>query len=387
MREYLVRSPFRRNSAHGELLINRGETIRISSSKAVPHVSSGLIVEKHVGLDLITTFESRTGQLVDKLGYSTYPAETGAIKLVISCLKRHKSLKSINPPSSEFLQQIQEFNRTASGKNPITKIVSDTGAGEWAGYNCNIGEGCQHGCLYCYASGIAVTRFKRVASQAEWCNEKLITANTAKCKKYPFPIMFPTTHDITPVYLPAYRCHLYNILNAGNTVILVSKPHRASIEAICSELSSYRDTMIFRFSIGCFENATLSLWEPGAPSLSERMWCLQYAFEQGFRTSVSAEPMLTDRHGAERLYYALEPFVTEDVWFGKMNNVGSFRKSENADLAKSAAELVAAYQDNEIMAMVDHMAALPKVSWKDSIKEVIKKHAVNADKSINGEKS
>lgn len=379
MREYLVRVPFRKNSPQGEQLINRAETVRLSSSNAMTHVSNGLFVEKNVGLDLLAKFETRSRQLVEKFGCSTNQADSGAMKLVISCLKRHESLKYCRPPSTEFLQEVTEFNRTSTGKNPIAKIASVTGAGEWAGYNCNIGEGCQHGCLYCYASGIAVTRFKRVASMDAWRNEVMIDAKTGKCKKYLTAIMFPTTHDITPLYLPAYRCHLYNILIVGNTVIIVSKPHRECIEAICAEFSSFRDTMIFRFSIGTLDNDKLKLWEPGAPSVSERMWCLQYVFEQGFRTSISAEPMLTDRHGAEQLYYAVEPLVTEDIWFGKMNNVGGFRKSENADLARSATELVAAYQDSEIMAMFEHMGALPKVSWKDSVKEIIKKHNRNED--------
>lgn len=371
MLEYITRGPFK----IGNRIINKGEALRLSTPHACKIAKKGYLLEKSiVGLvDVITAYEARVKVLVDKLQNTPDQASKKAMRCVMSLIIRYESLKTFQPPSSEFLQGVQEFSRTATGKNPITRINSKKGAGEWAGYNCNIGEGCQHGCLYCYASGIAVTRFKRVASKDAWLDEMLIDAKTGKCKKYPEPIMFPTSHDITQTYLPAFRCHLYNILNAGNTVIIVSKPHRESIEAICSEFSSFRDSMIFRFSIGSLDNATLSLWEPGAPSVSERMWCLQYAFEQGFRTSISAEPMLTDRHGAEQLYYAVEPLVTEDIWFGKMRNVGSFGKSENVDVARSATELVAMYQDSEIMAMVGHMGSLPKISWKDSIQAVINK--------------
>lgn len=375
MLEFIARSQFKMPCPQGERIVSKGEALRLSSLKASVGVQRGILLEKSVsGLqDVLSTCEARIRVLVEKLQYTPEDASKKAIRLVHSLLIRHESLKSYKAPSPEFLEEVGEFNRTATGTNPISKIQSDTGAGEWAGYNCNIATGCPHGCLYCYAERMA-TRFNRVDSSAEWLEEFLREATTAKCKKYSEPIMFPTTHDITEGYLRPYRCHLYNILNAGNVVILVTKPHRESIEAICSEFSSFRDNMIFRFSIGTLDNATLNLWEPGAPLLSERMWCLQYAFEQGFRTSVSAEPMLTDRHGAERHYYAVEPFVTEDIWFGKMNNVGGFRKSENADIACSASELVAAYQDSEIMALVEHLGALPKVSWKDSVKEIIKKY-------------
>ncbi len=371
MLEFIARAPFK----IGDRIINKGEALCLSAPQASVIAQKGYLLEKGIiGLnDVVAAYETRVRVLVEKLENPPEQASKKAMRYVVSLLIRYESLKTISPPSTGFLEEVAEFNQTAIGINPISKIQSDKGAGEWAGYNCNIGTGCPHGCLYCYAERMA-TRFNRVDSSFEWLEEFLRAVNSAKCKKYSEPIMFPTTHDITEGYLRPYRCHLYNILNAGNVVILVTKPHRESIEAICSEFSSFRDNMIFRFSIGTLDNATLNLWEPGAPSLSERMWCLQYAFEQGFRTSVSAEPMLTDRHGAERLYYTVEPFVTEDIWFGKMNNVGGFRKSENADIACSASELVAAYQDSEIMAQVEHMGALPKVSWKDSVKDVIKKH-------------
>lgn len=372
MLEFIARSQFKIPSPQGERIVSKGEALRLSSLKASVGVKRGVLLEKSVsGLqDVLSTCESRIRVLVEKLQYTPEAAGKKAMRLVMSLMIRHESLKSYKAPSPEFLEEVGELNRTATGTNPISKIQSDTGAGEWAGYNCNIATGCPHGCLYCYAERMA-TRFNRVDSSAEWLEEFLREAKTAKCKKYSEPIMFPTTHDITEGYLRPYRCHLYNILNAGNVVILVTKPHRESIEAICSEFSSFRDNMIFRFTIGSLDNDALKIWEPGAPSLAERMWCLQYAFEQGFKTSVSAEPMLIDRHGAERLYYAIEPFITEDIWFGKMNNVGSFTKHSDPGIANRAIELQESYQDENIMQFVRTMDGLPKVAWKDSIKAVI----------------
>jgi DNA repair photolyase len=270
---------------------------------------------------------------------------------------------------------VEEFNRITKGfKNPISRIPSDTGAGEWGGYRCNIGSGCSYGCPGCYAEGMA-DRFNRIESAEEWLVEELRDASTAKCRKYSEWIMFPTTHDISAHYLPAYRCHLYNILKAENRVLIVTKPRRESIEAICSKFSSFRDNIVFRFTIGGLDNEALRVWNPGAPNLQERLWCLRYAFEQGFRTSISSEPILVNCQDAERLYYAVEPLVTEDIWFGKMSGVGGLRKHPDPEVARRAAELMEVYRDDNIMEFVRRMAGLPKVQWKDAIKDVIKKYA------------
>lgn len=372
MVSYLALKSFEAKTPTGCKFWKGGEAICLSSAKAANLVKTGLLVEAHVGMDLLASYEARVKTLRHKLGYSVEEARVEALALVISCLKRHESTKNIMLPSPVFLEEVAEFNRTATGTNPVKKIKSKNGAGEWAGYNCNIGRGCSHGCLYCYAQKRA-SRFKQIPSPEAWLNEQLKAAKTTKCKNYMKWIMFPTTHDITETYLSAYRCHLYNVLKAGNNVLLVTKPHMVCMEAICSEFSSFRDNMVFRFSIGGLDNERLIAWEPGAPSLEERLGCLKYVFEQGFKTSISAEPMLVDGAEAERFYYSVEPLVTENIWFGKMNNVGSFRKSQDPVVAKMATDLFEAYKDENILQFVDTMRDLPKVEWKDSVIKVIEK--------------
>jgi len=371
---YIVRSQFKVPTPQGDRILSKGETLSLSSIKAAVAVQRGFLLEKNVsGLqDIVTTCENRERILIEKLQLSPNDARKRFMALMLSLLNRHESLKSSNAPSPGFLAEVAEFNGTFKGNNPIKEIKSKNGAGEWAGYNCNIGTGCDHGCLYCYAEKRA-SRYKQIESQEAWRLEKLRKVSTAKCKKYSKWIMYPTTHDITETYLPAYRCHLYNLLKAGNNVLLVTKPHRVCMEAICSEFSSFRDNMIFRFSIGGLDNEALKLWEPGAPSLTERLWCLKYVFEQGFKTSISAEPMLVNCDEAERFYHSVEPLVTEDIWFGKMNNVGGFKKHEDPELLRRATELSTAYKDKNILQFVDKMKGLPKVEWKDSIKKIIAK--------------
>jgi len=375
MLNYLVKSAFTANTPVGKKTWNRGEAACLSHTNAKHLLSKGILVEKNVGLDLLYRYEERVYQLITRLGFMTLDAQKAAADLINSLLKRHEALKTSQPPSSAFLEEVEEFNRTATGGNPISKIDSDEGAGEWAGYRCNIGDGCHHGCLYCYAEGMKVTRWGQIESAEAWRTEVVKEYSTKKCRKYDEPIMFPTTHDISPTYLPAYRCHLYNILNAGNRVVLVSKPHRECIEAICNEFTSFRDTMTFRFTIGALNDAVLRHWDQCAPDLEERLECLRLAFENGYKTSVSTEPMLCDRSEAEKLYYTLEPYVTEDIWFGKMNGKGGLRKSPDPEVAEQAVAVLENQTDDEILELVEQLKGLPKVAWKDSITKVINKPA------------
>lgn len=371
MLKFLVKSPFTVKTPLGPKKLNSGEVISLSHTSAKSLVAKGLMVEKNIGLDLLHRYEARVYVLRAYLGYPLQVAQVAASNLIDSLLKRHEALKTANAPSLEFLEEVEEFNRTSTGDNPISKINSDTGAGEWAGYSCNIGDGCSSGCLYCYAENMKVVRFKYVESAEAWRNEVIKDCTTKKCKKYDEPIMFPTTHNLSPTYLHPFKCHLYNILSARNIVFLVSKPHRECIEAICSEFSSFRDTLTFRFTIGGLDNDVMKHWEPGAPSLAERLDCLQYAFEQGFKTSVSAEPMLGGPVEAEKLYYTVEPYVTEDIWFGKMKYISGLKNDPDPVIAAQANAVFDNQTNDEIMELVGKLKGLPKVSWKDSIKDII----------------
>jgi hypothetical protein len=372
MNSYFALRPLEVRTPTGCKAWRRGEAIRLSSIQATSKVIAGAVVDLHVGIDLLATYEARSMTLRAKLGFSPEEARIDALELVTSCLKRHEATKRVTAPTEEFLAEVEEFNQTATGKNPILKEQSEKGVGEWAGYTCNIGTGCTHGCRYCYAEKMAV-RFGRVTDSEAWQEETLREVSTGGCKKYDSTIMFPTTHDITSAYLPAYRVHLCNLLEAGNKVLVVSKPHLESIQAICSEFSTYRDNILFRFTIGGLDGEVMRHWEPGAPPIEERLQCLKYAFEQGYTTSISAEPMLGGWDEAVKLYYLLEPFVTKEIWFGKMNNIGGFRSSADPEVARHAMELIALQTDDEIMTLVASLNGLPKVQWKDSIKEIITK--------------
>ena len=130
--------------------------------------------------------------------------------------------------------------------------------------------------------------------------------------------MFPTTHDISPENLEVNLEGIAHVLNRGHDILIVSKPHLECIKAICDKFIAFKDKILFRFTIGSASDKVLKFWEPNAPDFCERLASLKHAFECGFETSVSCEPMLDER--IEDVVTKVEPYVTDAIWIGKMNN-------------------------------------------------------------------
>ena len=194
-----------------------------------------------------------------------------------------------------------------------------TGSGftEWTDQNVNICNGCFNDCRYCYAKAQA-HRYGQVAKD-RWA-EQIVRPHHVEASRrfYPGWVGFPSTHDIIPEILDDYLTVLGKLLRAGNKVMIVSKPRQDCIRAICDASRFFRDRLMFRFSIGAMDDQILGFWEPNAPTYDERKQALRYAFEAGFATSVSAEPMLDADHVVE-LVEDLAPYVSADLWIGKMH--------------------------------------------------------------------
>jgi hypothetical protein len=136
-------------------------------------------------------------------------------------------------------------------------------------------------------------------------------------------------------------------------------------------LRQYKDQIVFRFTIGSIHDDILKFWEPGAPSFGERYASLIYAFEKGYKTSISAEPFL-DEDWLE-LYHRCKDYITDSFWLGKMNQMkkridtGEFKPSDWMYYTKVETLI----KDDMIKIIYDVMKDKPKVRFKDSIKKVI----------------
>lgn len=247
-----------------------------------------------------------------------------------------------------------------------------TGTREWADVNVNIINGCEHRCRYCYAAEMA-KRFGRIAALDDWgttCFELRPAEVDKTRKKYKGRVMFPTSHDITPRFLDECVTVLRKLLAAGNEVLIVSKPHLECVQRLCQELAAYKEKVIFRFTIGAMDDELLRYWEPGAPAFAERLAALKHAHEQGFRTSVSAEPMLDVPHAVE-LYEALIPYVTDTIWFGKMNDVRRRVAVQTPEDEVAVRRIEENQTDERIVELYQRLKDNPKIQWKDSFKAVV----------------
>ena len=192
------------------------------------------------------------------------------------------------------------------------------GTKEWADSNVNCYKGCSNNCRYCYAKMMAI-RFKR-ATNNTWKKMELNLKNVEKgYHKRKGRVMFPTSHDITEESLENCLIVLRKLVQAGNEVLVTSKPRINCLKQICENFGDFKDKIQFRFTITSFDDKKLQFWEPNAPTYDERLESLKYAYYKKFKTSVSIEPFL-DEDPIELIKKIL-PYITESIWVGKMNYI------------------------------------------------------------------
>jgi hypothetical protein len=291
------------------------------------------------------------------------------------------------------------------------------GTKDWAQHNVNCCFGCSHGCLYCYAREIAL-RYKRIASGADWTRERCnaagaIADETKYGARHKGVVMFPTAHDITAGNINEATIVLLSLLEAGNHVLLVTKPslvimtrvadlwmgvlvawqHAHPSLGIKLGAPAFDGGLEVRCTITCLDERERRFWEPGAPKIVERIEALRLAYNRGLLTSVSIEPCLQPDRVA-RLVEIVTPYVRGTIWIGKCNDlrrrtawrreelavrcierhdgtmpVGAFADPDKFD--EMLAALEAQQTDAAVMDVYRRLKDNPKVRWKDSYAEVI----------------
>jgi len=254
------------------------------------------------------------------------------------------------------------------------KAKPESGTREWACKNINIIDGCAHDCRYCYAKEMAI-RFKRTTVEG-WRNETLrAEAVTAKYPRYEGTVMFPSAHDITPRNLDHAMLTLENLLEAGNEVLVVTKPHLSCVKRICTNFVQYKSQIEFRFTIGSSDSETLKFWEPGAPSFEERLAALKYAHRAHYKTSISCEPFFDEE--IEDLIWLLEEYATHSIWVGMANSlsrrltINGHVDAETLERVKYLKEVV--YSEKNIRRIFSNFCTDINIRWKGELKKVMQR--------------
>ena len=247
-----------------------------------------------------------------------------------------------------------------------------SGTREWASDTVNIQLGCENGCRYCYARCMMVKWLKRCTAE-QWLEPVINQEKVDRgYPRYKGVVMFPSTHDITPLNISECLCVLDKLLDAGNQVLIVSKPRWSVIPLICESLAQWKKQVTFRFTIGSTDSRVLRFWEPNAPDFQERYACLKYAYHKGYATSVSCEPYLDQ--WPNHVYAATEECVTDKIWVGMLRDFGNRVVMDGVSPMQEARfvrPLKALQNPLIVKAMYATMKDLPKIMWKDSIRKVI----------------
>lgn len=245
---------------------------------------------------------------------------------------------------------------------------------DWRGKAVNFCSRCSNNCLYCYIKDMALTYRWKWANLKNW--EDMIVREidvNKKHKEYGVQVMVPSSHDITPqVLTPALKV-LHNLLDAGNKrLLIVTKPHFECIKKICDEFSSEKDKFILRFTIGSLNDEILSYWEPGATKHVERLKCLAHAYDSGFTTSISIEPML-DHANLEDLIDQVSKYVNQTIWLGLMNPKLYFLKQHlGAHFQHRLDEIYANETVEKLAVIYEKFKANPKIRFTGSFREKLK---------------
>ena len=243
------------------------------------------------------------------------------------------------------------------------------GTKEWAVAEINCSVGCPHDCRYCYARVAALDKGV-IQSLGEWPRSRIIDGQVDRERpRYPGRVMFPAAHDIVEENLTEALEVISRLLEADNQVLIVSKPSLPCIEQLCERLYRRRKQILFRFTITARDADILRFWEPGAPAYPERLESLRLAFEKGFATSVSIEPIL-DLEDLVDLIGEIEPLITDSIWVGKMNRIEERVWIDSSEAAAEVERIRSEQHDQKILDLYDSLKDNPLIRWKESIKLV-----------------
>lgn len=275
--------------------------------------------------------------------------------------------------SDTHRKEFFDFLDKKTDKKIFIKSVMKFHNHQWSSYCYNIIESkhlCRNDCLYCYMKPM-YSRMKKKMEDIEdtfLCNKTKVTKEWRNSKDETKRVyMFPSSHDIFPESVSDYITVAKKMLDAGHKIICVSKPRIKCIKEICKELTHYKDTFMFRFTITTSNNDTIKLFEGNSPLFEERLECLKYAHGCGYETSISMEPLLDD---PTDVIQKCDEYVTKNIWIGTMSSMDVLKKNQQDIIIKEFDRLDELYSKKNLLKIVEKFRNNKKIYWKTSIMKI-----------------
>lgn len=192
-------------------------------------------------------------------------------------------------------------------------------AKEYSNLACNLFNGCEHGCVYCYAP--ACLRQTKI----DFHNKVTVRANILKNvqkdldKMFPLPDMFTPAKENTEKVLLCFTSDPYQGTSDFNEitrdVLKLFKRHQVPFQILTKggmkavrDFDLYGKNDAFACTLTLGDNAQSLQFEPNAALPDERIQALQTAHDQGIETWVSFEPVL-DANSVYGLFDKTKDFV------------------------------------------------------------------------------
>ena len=242
---------------------------------------------------------------------------------------------------------------------------------QWAPLGTNIIQhktNCPQLCRYCYNIAWKHRSEKLEIPDIEdtremFCTDENRVEKVWTTRKKANLYIFGSTHDIFPEMIDDYISVARKVIESGSELLIVTKPNLVCMKKLCKELKDLKDKIMIVCTITSNNKDLLEYWEPHAPSYKERVECLKYAFSQGYRTSVSMEPYLSD---PREVIKDVSRYVTHYVWLGKMNHCKELEFDE-----EQYEKLDGLYDEEYVMRLIKDLRDNKKVFFKYSMMRTI----------------
>ena len=232
----------------------------------------------------------------------------------------------------------------------------------------SVNSNCYNNCKYCYMKRIKNKFFGTDLENLDMIvDQKKIDKKWKKVdEKSSKVIMYPSSHDIFNDYLDKYIETAINMMNAGHTLLIVTKPRLDCIQQMINKFKNYKNKILFRLTITTDDDNIVNYYEPNAPKISERIECIKLLFENKYRTSVSLEPFLTN---PIKLIENIDKYVSDDIWIGCMSCMNTNTEIDD----KHKKDLNKLYSFNSLKKIIFALKDNKKVFWKTSVMKIILK--------------